>query len=88
MTTDRIKKWTELTTEEQAARAALPPKEARELNIALSRQGILEGPRRLVRSKRGTWGRTLQVGCRAGCVAALTLAECVAAKVEPGPGNY
>jgi len=43
---------------------------------------------RLVKSKRGSWGRILQTGYRAGCVGAISRAECLELGLTPGPANY
>ncbi|MFQ5591978.1 MAG: hypothetical protein ACE5HE_12500 [Phycisphaerae bacterium] len=42
---------------------------------------------RLVKSRRGTWGRILTAGCRKGYVTPISHVECIDRGLKPGPGN-
>ena len=87
MKTRPIKEWEDMTDAQRAHERSLP-KDTRQLHAVL--RGMARKPAakgRLVKSRRGTWGRTLLDGCRKGCVAALTQRECKAQNLVPGPGN-
>ncbi len=82
-----ITEWKDMDESEKAHERSLPKtqRQFRAVERGMARKPDRTG--RLVKSRRGTWGRTLTTGCRKGCVAALSAAECASQSLEPGPGN-
>ena len=87
METNTMKQWAEMSETEQAAERALPKETRQALAAARGRQRSSSPLGRIAKSKRGTWGRALTVGCRKGCSAVMTAAECIEVGLRPGPGN-